>query len=416
MFKGFEFWVAGRYLKSRRQDGFISLIAWFSLIGIALGVATLIIVLSVMNGFRHELLTRVLGINGHLTIQAQIGESGLKEFEKEIVLVSSLSEVTSATPIVEGQVLISSPIKARGALVRGIRKSDLLQSHLISKNIKLGNVDNFKDGQGIILGERLANNLGVTVGELVTILSAKGQNTVMGEVPRSRSYKVLALFNIGMYEYDAGLVYMPLSHSQKFFMLPEQINRVEIFLKNPEETIASKTRIQTLIGDKQRLYTWQQVHSQFFNALQVERNVMFLILTLIIVVAAFNIVSSLIMLVHDKSKGIAIMRTFGVTRGMILRIFILTGSSVGVLGTSLGLVLGLSFTYNIDSIRLWLESFSGTELWSPEIRFLSNLPAIIDINEVLLVVAMSLGLSFIATIYPAWRAAQLDPVEALRYE
>jgi len=412
----FEVWVAWRYLKSKRQDGFISLIAWFSLAGIALGVATLIIVLSVMNGFRHELLTRILGINGHITIHAEAGKSGIEDYEGIVRTVRALPEVVSTTPIIESQVLVASKEKARGALVRGIRKRDLLQSNLLFKNITLGSIENFEEGKGVILGERLADAIGVSINDNVTLLSPKGRNTVMGEVPRSRSYEVLALFNIGMYEYDSGMVYMPLSHSQKFFLLPEMVNRIEIFLENPELAVKSRLRVRALIGNTLRPYAWQQVHSQFFNALQVERNVMFLILTLIIVVAAFNVVSSLIMLVSDKAKGIAIMRTIGVTRGAILRIFIITGSAIGFFGTLLGLIMGLSFTHNIDSIRLWLEGFSGTELWSPEIRFLSQLPAIVDPGEVFLVIIISLVLSLLATIYPSWRAARLSPAEALRYE
>jgi len=416
MFTTFEVWVAWRYLKSKRQDGFISLVAWFSLTGIALGVATLIIVLSVMNGFRHELLTRILGINGHITIQTEVGKSGIQDFEGIVSTVTALPEVVSATAIVEGQVLITSIKKSRGALVRGIRKGDLLQSNLVFKSITRGSIESFEEGNGVILGERLASSLGVSVDDKVTLLSPKGRNTVMGEIPRSRSYDVLALFNIGMYEYDSGIVYMSLDHSQNFFMLPDKVNRIEIFIENPEAAVKSRLKIRALIGNSLRTYPWQQVHSQFFNALQVERNVMFLILTLIIVVAAFNVVSSLIMLVNDKAKGIAIMRTIGVTRGAILRIFVLTGSSIGVFGTLLGLIVGLSFTHNIDSIRIWLEGLSGTELWSPEIRFLSQLPAIVDPSEVCLVVIISLVLSLFATIYPSWRAARVSPAEALRYE
>jgi lipoprotein-releasing system permease protein len=416
MFTIFEVWVAWRYLKSKRQDGFISLVAWFSLAGIALGVATLIIVLSVMNGFRHELLTRILGINGHIRIQSEVASSGIEDFESIIKTVTALPEVISTTAIVESQVLITSIDKAQGALVRGIRKTDLLQSNLVFENITRGSIEDFEDGNGVILGERLANSLGVNVNDTVTLLSPKGQNTVMGELPRSRSYEVLALFNIGMYEYDSGIVYMPLAHSQKFFLLPDKVNRIEVFLKNPELALKTRLKIKALTGNTLRPYAWQQIHAQFFNALKVERNVMFLILTLIIVVAAFNVISSLIMLVNDKAKGIAIMRTIGVTRASILRIFIITGSSIGIFGTLLGVIVGLSFTHNIDSIRVWLEGFSGTELWSPEIRFLSQLPAIVDPSEVCLVVIISLVLSLFATIYPSWRAARLNPAEALRYE
>ncbi|MBT07569.1 MAG: lipoprotein-releasing system transmembrane subunit LolC [Rhodospirillaceae bacterium] len=416
MFRSFEFWVAARYLKSRNGDGFISLIAWFSLIGIALGVATLIIVLSVMNGFRHELLTRVLGINGHISIEAKSGQIGIKNFDETIKSVTGLPDVTHAVAIVEGQVLITGNGNARGAVVRGVRKLDFRPTDLLLTGIIAGSMEEFDGGNGIVIGRRLANSLGVKIGDSVTILSAKGRNTIMGEVPRSRAYNILALFDIGMYEYDAGIIYMPLSHSQKFFLQDDHVNKIDVFLKDPEFANHSGIRVGAVINNDLRVYTWKQIHSHFFNALQVERNVMFLILTLIILVAAFNILSSLIMLVNSKTKGIAILRTIGVTRGSIMRVFIITGASIGSVGTILGLVLGLYFSYNIDEIRIFLEGFSGTELWSPEIRFLSNLPAIVDVSEVILVVGISLFLSFGATIYPSWRASKLDPVEVLRYE
>jgi lipoprotein-releasing system permease protein len=242
-------------------------------------------------------------------------------------IVTALPEVVSTTAIVESQVLITSMEKAQGALVRGIKKTDLLQSNLVFENITRGSIENFEGGNGVILGERLAHSLGVSVTDTVTLLSPKGQDTVMGELPRSRSYEVLALFNIGMYEYDSGIVYMPLAHSQKFFLLPDKVNRIEVFLKNPELAVKTRLKIKALTGNTLRPYAWQQINAQFFNALKVERNVMFLILTLIIVVAAFNVISSLIMLVNDKAKGIAIMRTIGVTRASKYRSSCNTNSS-----------------------------------------------------------------------------------------
>lgn len=414
MFTSVERWIAWRYLKSRRQEGFISVIAWFSLIGIALGVATLIIVMSVMNGFRQELLGRIMGLNGHVVVRAVAGD-GIGNFDDLVSRLKSIPEVQLVTPSIEGQVMATAKGTARGAVVRGIRAEDLARRQILSDNIVAGSLDEFQGDNAILVGARLAERMNVWLGDDITLISPEGRTTVVGTIPRARSYKIVALFDVGMFEYDSTLVFMPLQQAQTYFRLRDQINEVELFIGDPDRAGAIALVAREEVGSQGYVYSWQQAHAQFFNALQVERNVMFLILTLIILVAAFNIISSQIMMVHDKAKGIAILRTMGATRGTIQRVFLMTGASVGIVGTLLGFLLGLGFTDNIDSIRLWLESLSGTELWSAEIRFLSQIPAIIDPDEVVMVVLMGIGLSFLATIYPAWRAAKMDPVEALRY-
>ncbi len=416
MFSAFEVMVAGRYLRARRREGFISVIAWFSLIGIALGVATLIIVLSVMNGFRQELLDRILGMNGHITVESNRNHHAISEYDQIVVQLKQVDGVVQVVPIIEGQVMATANGRAQGTIVRGIGKQELNAYQIVADNIVSGNLDAFQEGGGVVLGERLAQALGVKVGDSVTLISPRGRSTVIGAVPRSSAYPVIALFNIGMYQYDSSIAFMPITQAQLYFMLPDKVSKLKIFVDNPDHATEISTVLKDLIQDQMGVFTWKQSHAHFFNALQVERNVMFLILTLIILVAAFNIVSSLIMLVNDKSKSIAIMRTIGATRGMIMRIFFLTGSAVGVIGTIAGVALGLGFAKNIDAIRQGLEQLSGTELWSPEIRFLSQLPAIVDAGEVTTVILMSLGLSLLATLYPSWRAARLDPVDALRYE
>ena len=415
MFGAFERMVAARYLRARRREGFISIIAWFSLLGIALGVATLIIVMSVMNGFRAELLGRILGLNGHIGVYAAAG--GMTDFDKLADQVRQIPGVDRVTPTVEGQVMVTAPAGgASGAMVRGVRPADLMARGVIVNGIKEGDIRAFKGDDAVIVGNRLAEKLGLHVGDAMTIISPKGNVTAFGTVPRLRAYKIVATFNVGMYEYDSSFVFMPMEAAQIYFMLPDRVTDLEVMLNNPDQLRDVVDVIRHLTGDRLRVYDWQQANSSFFNAVQVERNVMFLILTLIILVAAFNIISSLIMLVKDKGRDIAILRTMGATRGMIMRIFFIAGASVGVIGTAGGVALGLAFAANIESIRRFLQGLTGRELFSAEIYFLSQLPAKVDPVEVVTVVLIALGLSFAATIYPSWRAARLDPVEALRYE
>ena len=306
--------------------------------------------------------------------------------------------------------------RARGALIRGTRPEDLRRRPLVSRKIVAGSLRDFEGKNAILVGARLASGLGVGVGDRLTLVAPQNTSTPFGSVPRHKAYRIVATFQVGMYEYDSSYVFMPLKAAQIFFRTADQVSGVEIMVDNPDDVARHRRALVRAVGDLGRVVTWRQVNQHFFNALQVERNVMFMILTLIILIAAFNIISSLIMLVKDKAKQIAILRTMGATRGAVMRIFLLAGASIGVAGTIAGLILGVVFCLNIETIRRLLERLTDTDLFAAEIYFLSRLPAKIDANEVVAIVAMALVLSFLATLYPSWRAASLDPVDALRYE
>jgi lipoprotein-releasing system permease protein len=414
MFSAFEWLVAARYLRARRQEGFISIIAWFSLIGIMLGVATLIIVMAVMNGFRHELLSRILGLNGHVTVQGEWNV--LSDFDRVARDVAKVPGVVSATPIADAQIMALANNVARGALLRGIRTDDLARRSIVATHIVTGSNDALGP-EDVVVGDRLAFRLGLRAGDQITLISPQFAATPFGSVPRMRAYRIAATFNVGMYEYDQTYIFMPLRAAQIFLKLEEnQSTGVEVMLESPDKVAKARPALREAAGASTRLHDWQMANASFFNAVKVERNVMFLILTLIILVAAFNVISSMIMLVKDKGRDIAILRTMGASRDSIMRIFFITGASVGVVGTAAGFVLGLAFCANIETIRRWIEGLAGVDLFAAEIRFLSQIPTKVDSFEVALVVIMGLSLSLLATIYPSWRAARLDPVEALRYE
>ena len=409
----FEWLLAFRYLRARRREGFISVIAGFSFLGIMLGVATLIIVMSVMNGFRTELLDRILGLNGHLFVRGV--STYVTDFDTKADEIAKLPGVVSATPIVEGQVMASSRSNAQGGLVRGISEANLKRLSVVSDHIVLGTLDNFgKDN--VAIGDRFARNLGLTVGDSITLLSPRGAITPFGTAPRVKAYTIAAIFKIGMSEYDSSIIFMPLHEAQNYFRTGDGVTALEIMVKKPDNVDQLAPKVGVIAGPGTDVITWQESNHTFFSALQVERNVMFLILTLILIVAALNIVSGLIMLVKDKGRDIAVLRTMGATRGSVMRIFFISGAAIGVVGTLAGFALGTAFCLNIESLRQFLSALTGTELFNPEIYFLSHMPAEIDVSEVVSVVGMSLFLSFAATLYPAWRAASLDPVEALRYE
>ena len=413
-FAPFEWMIALRYLRAKRQASFVSVISGFSLVGIAVGVATLIIVMAVMNGFRHELLSRILGLNGHMSIQAPVGT--LANFDTVAARVRAVPGVVRVAPIVDGQVMGAANGLNAGVLVRGMRRDDLRTLTTVSKSLSEGALSHFQGGESVIVGRRLADRMRLVPGAQITLIAPRGNVTPFGVTPRVKSYTVAGTFQIGMSEYDQSYVFMPLDEAQLYFNMGSNVSGLEVMIRDPEQVNRMVVPIGRAAGPFSRIITWQDMNSSLFAALQVERNVMFLILTLIILVAALNIVSGLIMLVKDKSGDIAILRTMGAARGAVMRVFLIAGASIGVFGTLLGFAIGVIFCLNIESIRQFLSSLTGTELFNPEIYFLSRMPAEMDPGEVISVVAMSLTLSFLATLYPSWRAARLDPVEALRYE
>jgi lipoprotein-releasing system permease protein len=414
-FAAFEWMLSMRYLRARRREGFISVTAGFSFLGILLGVATLIIVMAVMNGFRKELQEKILGLNGHLLIQPI--DSPLDDWREVADRVAQIKDVTLAAPIIEGQALASSPIGAGGVWVRGIRAEDLKRLGSIASTIRQGTLEGFDEGQGLAIGKRLAEQLSINAGDTVTLVSPKGAATVMGTIPRIKTYKVAAVFEIGMSEYDASLVFMPLAEAQAYFGRGNDVNAIEVYTSNPDRVDRLRQRVTEAAKRPIFMIDWRQRNRTFFNALEVQRNVMFLILTLIVLVAAFNIISGLIMLVKDKGSDVAIIRTMGATQGAIMRIFLIIGASIGVVGTLVGFVVGTLVCLNVESIRQFLSWLTNTQIFPPQIfYFLSQLPAEMDVRETAAVVIMALTLSLLATLYPSWQAARLDPVEALRYE
>ncbi|WP_092496808.1 lipoprotein-releasing ABC transporter permease subunit [Faunimonas pinastri] len=408
--------LAFRYLRPRRKEAFISVIAGFSFLGIMLGVATLVIVMAVMNGFRGELLDKILGINGHMVLQPT--DTPLTDYNATADRLDKLPFVRMAMPIIEGQALASGTTSAgSGVLVRGVRGEDLRKLSKVADSIKNnGTLDGFDDSSGVAIGSRLAESLGLQVGDKITLISPRGAVTPMGVAPRVKAYPVVAIFEIGMSEYDSTFVFMPLTEAQAYFNMPDQAGAIEVYTDNPDNIASYRDAIEKAAGRSVLSIDWRQRNATFFSALEVERNVMFLILLLIVLVAALNIISGLTMLVKDKGRDIAILRTMGATRGAVLRIFFITGAMIGTVGTFAGLAMGTLICLNIERIKDFVSWLTNTDVFNPQLYFLSNLPAEMNARETTEIVLMALAISFLATIYPAWRAAKLDPVEALRYE
>ena len=416
IFKQFECQIAGRYIRSRRREGVISLIGWASFLGIMIGVSTLIIVMAVMNGFRADLLERILGVGGHAVVRPY---GGAFQSQKEVVdRLVQLDGVQRVTPVLEAQVMVSVGTTARGAILRGVDKALILQLPVLTDNKVLGDLSRVGEIEnttpGIAIGQRMAEIYGLEIGMPLSLIAPNGAKTPFGTAPRVRQYSVESIFEVGLSDYDATFIYTDMDTVSALTGTSTDMAALEIVVAQPDKIKDLRPAIERVVGEAGWVRDWQQTNAALSGALKVERNVMFLILTMILLVASLNIVSGLVMLVKDKSRDIAILRTMGMKRGAILRIFFITGASIGVIGTLVGVIVGVVFCQNIEAIRQLITTLTGTELFPSEIYFLNELPAKIIVEDVVMVAGLSLALSFLSTLYPSWRAASLAPVEVLR--
>ncbi|MGN6155871.1 MAG: lipoprotein-releasing ABC transporter permease subunit [Sphingomicrobium sp.] len=411
----YERMVARRYLLPGKGEGFIFLVASISLIAVALGVAALIIVMSVMNGFRAELFDKITGLNGHAIVQGYEGR--LQDWQQIGVAARQLPGVTSATPLIEQPLMASANGRVEGVLVRGMRLEDIRDNPVIAKNIKSGSLALVTPGSGrVAIGSRLAEALGAYPGSTISLISPEGRSTVVGTVPRIVSYTVAAVFEVGIYDYDNSFVVMPIEDAQQLLLMGDNVSTIEVQTKNPDDVNAILAPLQPMVQGKGVIVDWKQMNSALFDALEVERVAMFVVLSLIVLVAVFNILSSLIMLVRAKTRDIAILRTMGASRRGMMKVFVTVGVTIGSLGIVLGLILGAIFLFFRQDILDVIQYLTGQNLWDPSVRFLSDLPSKTDPFEVTAIVLTALVLSFLATLYPAWKAASTDPVQVLRYE
>lgn len=418
-FGAWERSIAGRYLRAKRKDGGVALISIISFLGITAGVFVLIVVMSVMNGFRAELLTRILGFNGHI----YVGGQPLLDPDRDTMIrsLSQLPGVIQVAPMVDAQAMVMGANgNVSGAIVRGMAAKDLQRLKIVSGNIKRGSMEGYGQGEYggdlILVGDRLATAMGVDAGDPITLISPNGDATAFGAAPRRKVYTVGGTFSIGMSEYDQAYIYMPLEQAQIFFGRDTAVDTIELMTADPDGVDALKPKVAGIAGPGAMVTDWRDRNSSFFNALEVERTAMRLILMLIVAVAALNIISGLVMLVKNKGRDIAILRTMGASRSSILRIFFMAGAAIGVLGALAGVLLGILFCTYIEQIQTFVEWITGADVFNAEIYFLSHVPAKLDWAEVGVITFWSLLVSFLATLWPAFRASRLDPVEALRYE
>ncbi|RCL00111.1 MAG: lipoprotein-releasing system permease protein [Candidatus Tokpelaia sp. JSC189] len=414
LFSVFEWMIAFRYMIPNKKQIFTSVITIISFIGILIGVWALVVVMSIMNGFRTELLNRILGVNGHLVMQ--VVDSTFNDYEALIPRLDNVPGVKFTLPVIEGQALAQGDMgMGTGVLVRGLREQDLQKMTMVRSNVKQGTLKGFDKSDGVAIGTGMAARLGLTVGAEIRIVSPDGDVTPFGVNPRAKAYEVVAIYEIGMYDYDSSIIFMPLKEAQFFFNQEDKVQSLEIFLDNPDEVDSVWPHLEEALGRQVYTVDWRQRNRSFFSALQVERNVMFIILSLIVLIAALNIISGLVILVKDKGHDIAILRTMGAQRSSIMRIFIMAGVTIGVSGTFFGVLFGILTCLNIERIQSLISWISGVDIFNRELYFLSQLPSRIDVSQTIMVIMMALLLSFLATLFPAWRASRLDPVQALRY-